>query len=43
MERELQFPLGLSGWVAHMGGLTCMEIGLAVVPMGGLIACVLAV
>ena len=39
----LLFPLGHSGWVAHMSGLPCMGIGLAVVPRGGLIACVLAV
>ena len=37
------FPLGPSVWVAHVSGLTCMEIGLAVGPRGGLITCVLAV
>ena len=39
----LLFPLGPSEWVAHMSGLTCMEIGLAIVPRDGLITCVLAV
>ena len=43
MVHGLLFPLGPSEWVAHMSGLTCMETGLAVVPRGGLITCVLAV
>ena len=34
--RGLQFPLGPSGCMANMGDLTCLEIGLAIVPGGGL-------
>ena len=41
MVRGLQFPQGPSGCVAHMGGLTCPENGLAAVPRGGLICCLL--
>lgn len=37
----LQFPLGASGCAAHMGGLTCLGIGLATVPRVGLICCLL--
>ena len=36
----LQFLLEPSGCVAHMGGLTCLEIGLAAVLRGGLFASV---
>ena len=43
MVHGLLFSLGPYGWVAHMSGLTCMEIGLAIVPRDGLITCVLAV
>ena len=35
MMRGLQSPLGPSGCVAHMGGLICLEIGLAIVPGHG--------
>ena len=31
----LQFPLEPSGYVAQMGGLTCLEIRLAIVPENG--------
>ena len=43
MVHGLLFPLAPSGWVAHMRSLTSMETGLAVVPKGGLITCVLPV
>ena len=37
MRHRLQFSLGPSGCVAYMGGLTCPEIRLAIVPGGGVI------
>ena len=43
MVHGLQFLLEPSEWVARMSGFTCMQIGLAIVPRGGLIAGVLAV
>ena len=38
---RMHFPQGLRGCVALMGGGTCLEIGLAVVPSRGLIGCLL--
>ena len=40
MMHGLQFLLEPSGSVAHMGGLTCLEIGLVIVPRYGLICLV---